>query len=62
MLAEGKIQPPLGVQVTAGRVLRQFGYLTMEGAGTDWTATLRDPEGMSVLTCAIRNIRLSCAP
>lgn len=51
-----------GAQVTAGRVLRQFGYLTMEGAGTNWTATLRDTEGMAVLTCAIQDIRLSCPP
>jgi len=67
MLAVPVTTPPsslsiAGAQVTAGRVLRQFGYLTMEGAGTDWTATLRDTDGNTVLSCALRDIRLSCAP
>ncbi len=51
-----------GAQVTAGRVLHQFGYLTLESAGAAWTATLRDTVGMPVLACAIGNLTLSCSP
>ncbi len=51
-----------GAQVTAGRVLRQFGYLTLEASGAAWTATLRDTGGMPVLACAIGNLNLSCPP
>lgn len=51
-----------GAQVTAGRVLRQFGYLTLEAAGAGWTATLRDTGEMPVLLCAIGNLSLSCSP
>ena len=51
-----------GAQVTAARVLRQFGYLALEAAGAGWTATLRDTGGMPVLVCAIGSLSLSCSP
>jgi hypothetical protein len=67
MLAPPVTTPPSGLtiagaRVTAGRVLRQFGYLTLEGAGADWTVSLRDAEGMTALTCALRDLRLLCPP
>jgi hypothetical protein len=42
--------------------MARFGFMTMEGSGKSWIATMRDPNGKMMIRCKIANYRATCAP
>lgn len=51
-----------GEPVTKGLARAQHGFVTLERRGPGWEATLRDPTGRAVLTCAIAGRAMTCSP
>jgi hypothetical protein len=62
------VQTPLiglqiaGATVSDGTVIDEFGYMTIERTGDAWVGTLRDVDGMPLLTCALLAGAVECAP
>jgi hypothetical protein len=51
-----------GTLVADGFTMARFGFMTMEGSGETWIATMRDPNGKMMTRCKIANYRATCAP
>ena len=51
-----------GAPVADGFTMARFGFMTMEGSGKSWFATMRDPHGKMMTRCKIAHYRATCAP
>ncbi len=49
-----------GATVSASTVLSQFGFVTMEAVGNEWTLTIRDVKGAAISTCDWKQTNLAC--
>ena len=49
-----------GAAVVFGRVLEQFGFLTMQAAAGGWQVTARDRQGKPLIQCSLNGRVLSC--
>lgn len=55
-------QAMAGTKVAAGRIAHDYGYTSLEPAGTGWNATFRDPAGAPHFSCAIDGADVRCTP
>ncbi|MGH2349377.1 MAG: metallophosphoesterase [bacterium] len=51
-----------GVAVASGRVLREFGFVTLQATGQVWQLTARDRTGEPLMQCTLNGRVLSCPP